>query len=196
MQAEPSSPCHGGGSEVTRGVVTALECFLTNAQARAAREGDGCCVLGKLLQHSTTKVPLRSQAPFVHLSNSQESLGSAWLRGLRAPGTETAWSSPRGEGDRQGQPGMAQTALPCPSHTLLRGTSKVATQARIPNTSSGNLEGTHPFHSYIKTVFEFASLGGKPSLGRAPWMLQRVESLSEPHTSLCTPFLPLQVKDV
>lgn len=122
VPAEPSSPSRGGGSGVTCRVVTVpagLRCFLTNPQARAAPEGDECCALGQLLQHSTKKA---LSGPRFHLCISPAPSSQRLCPALRDPGT--ALSCPCGEGHRQGQPGMAavaQSGLPCSSWAPQRG---------------------------------------------------------------------------
>lgn len=183
MQAEPSSPGHSRGSGVTAGMWqphAELEWFLTNPQPRAAPEGDECCVLGQLLQHSTMESPGRSQAPFVH---------------LRDPSPDT-WSSPHGEGHSQpGTAGRARTGLPCPSWALLRGTSEVSSQARIPNTSPGHVE--HILAVTFKQCLSLLPCEGNPALEETLGCCRGVRAcLSPTHLCALTPFLPLQVKDV
>lgn len=194
MPAEPSSPGRGGGSGVTRRVVTVLcraGLFSDHPQARAAPEGDECCVLRQLLQHGTRKSRLRSQVPFVHLFSSQEPKA--------LPSSEGPWHwhslelSPWGKA----QTGTAWHGLGCPAPAGHSSEGPARAPAQ-PGSQAPPLEMWNTsLHSSIQTVLEFASPWGKPALAEPLGCCRGVRAcLSPTHLYALTPFLPLQVKDV
>lgn len=138
--------------------------------------------MSAVLWGSSCSTAPRSQVPVVHLSSSQvpkalpspegpwHSLElSLWGRAQ----TGTAW---------HGCHGTDWAALPQLG-------SPQREQQGLQSSQDPELLlwkcGTHPCTAPFKQCWNLPPWEGT-SLGQAPWMLQRGESLSEPHTPLCT----------